>query len=51
VITPTAEPAEIGFADAIIGDPGYLVGVGKVSSSPDIGSVYGCNQEFRGGGA
>ena len=45
------ESAEIGFADAIIGDPGYLIGDGKVSSSPEIGSVYACNQEFRGGGA
>ncbi len=50
-ITPTAEPAEMGFADAIIGDPGYLIGDGKVSSSPEIGSVYACSQEFRGGGA
>ena len=41
----------MGFADAIIGDPGYLIGDGKVSSSPEIGSVYACNQEFRGGGA
>ena len=45
------ESAEIGLADAIIGDPGYLIGDGKVSSSPEIGSVYACNQEFRGGGA
>ena len=38
-------------ADPIIGDPRYLIGDGKVSASPQSGSVYVCSQDFRGGGA
>ena len=39
------------MADPIIGDPRYLIGDGKVSASPQSGSVYACSQDFRGGGA
>ena len=38
-------------ADPIIGDPRYLIGDGKVSASPQSGSVYVCSQDFRDGGA
>ena len=47
----TAGPAEVKVADPIIGDPRYLIGDGKVSASPQSGSVYVCSRDFRGGGA
>lgn len=49
--TATKAPVKPGVADAIIGDPKYLIGDGQVSSSPVNGSVYACNQNFGGGGA
>jgi len=45
--TPTLGPTPVKVANAIIGDPGYLIGDGKVSSSPVKGSVFACSEEFR----
>ena len=51
VPSPTTEPVAVAVADAIIGDPAYLIGDGNVGASPKNGWVYSCSQEFGGGGA